>query len=170
MARPKDNQIEEAQDMDSARPNPTDSSDDVTAVRAPRILIAEDDEEMAALLAGGFSKAGYVTIVCNNGWDLLQFSGFGGKPQQDLIVSDIRLPGISGLDALRAFHYAGGFTPTILITAFGDEWTHSKSELLGAVDMFDKPFDIDDLVARVRELVPPGGSSPATVPPATEES
>ncbi len=148
----------------------TELQNDVAVAHAPRVLIAEDNEEMAALLVDAFRKAGYETVVCYDGWDLLQLSGFGEKPQQDLIVSDIRLPGISGLDALRAFHYAGGFTPTILITAFGDEWTHSKSEMLGAVDMFDKPFDIDDLVARVRELIPPGGSSPTTAPAATKRS
>ena len=125
----------------------------------PRIIIAEDDKEMASLLVRAFEKAGYNVIVCYSGWDLLRILGV--FPASDaykdvaLVVSDIRLPGISGLDALKTCGYAGGFPPIILITAFGDNWTHKEAQRLGAVDTLDKPFDIDELVDKVRKLVPP---------------
>ncbi|MEJ2722144.1 MAG: response regulator, partial [bacterium] len=67
----------------------------------------------------------------------------------DLVISDIRLPGISGLDVLKACGYISGAPPIILITAFGADWIHVEAEKLGAVDMVDKPFDIDDFVVRV---------------------
>lgn len=125
--------------------------------RRRRVLIAEDDVEMAALLADVLGQAGYDTTVCDSGWELLKQMGFAGDPadEVDLVVSDIRLPGFSGLDALRAAYYTGGLPPMILITAFGDDWTHAKAAQLGAVCMFDKPFDMDDLLRKVRELVPP---------------
>jgi DNA-binding response OmpR family regulator len=47
-----------------------------------------------------------------------------------------------------------GFPPIVLITAFGDEETHSLAENLGAAAMFDKPFSMDDLLAKVHELLP----------------
>jgi DNA-binding response OmpR family regulator len=125
----------------------------------PRILVAEDDEEMAALLVGALRKAGYETTTCHDGLQLLghlKFSASDAHEGFDLVISDIRMPRISGLDVLRAESFGGEFPPIILITAFGDEWTHGKARYLGAVDVFDKPFDIGDLVTRVRELVPPG--------------
>jgi DNA-binding response OmpR family regulator len=73
----------------------------------------------------------------------------------DLVISDIRMPNITGLDVLRAKSYGGELPPVILITAFGDEWTHDKAKYLGAIDVIDKPFDIRAFIDRVREIVPP---------------
>jgi DNA-binding response OmpR family regulator len=84
----------------------------------------------------------------------LKFSATEDHHNIDLVISDIRMPRISGLDVLRAESFGGEFPPIILITAFGDEWTHGKAKYLGAVDVFDKPFDIGELVDRVRELLP----------------
>ena len=122
-----------------------------------RILVAEDDHEMADLVVGALRKAGYDTETCHDGLELLRhlkFSESDDLTEFDLVISDIRMPHISGLDVLRAKNYGGEFPPIILITAFGDEWTHGKAQYLGAVDIFDKPFEIADLVSRVRELVP----------------
>jgi CheY-like chemotaxis protein len=66
-----------------------------------------------------------------------------------VIVSDIRLPGYSGFDLLEALHDAQCDTPVILMTAFGDQETHDKARRLGAVAIFDKPFDADDLSTAV---------------------
>jgi DNA-binding response OmpR family regulator len=130
-----------------------------TSLNPPRIVVAEDDVEMADLLVRAFVKSGYAVKVCQTGWDLLKVLGVfprsGNIQNIALVVSDIRLPGISGLDVLKTCGYTGTFPPMILITAFGDPWTHEEAERLGAVDTLDKPFDIDELVVRVRTLVPP---------------
>lgn len=124
-----------------------------------RILVAEDDYEMADLVVGALCKAGYETEICHDGLELLRYLKFSRSDdfkEFDLVISDIRMPHISGLDVLRAKSYGGEFPPIILITAFGDEWTHDKARYLGAVDIFDKPFEIGGLVERVKELIPPG--------------
>ncbi len=125
----------------------------------PRIIVAEDDAEMSFLLVRALEKAGYDVEACQNGWDLLRILGvFPASVAYkgvSLVVSDIRLPGMSGLDALKTCGYVGGFPPIILITAFGDNWTHEEARRLGAVEVLDKPFDIDELVDKVRKLVPP---------------
>jgi DNA-binding response OmpR family regulator len=130
--------------------------------RQRRILLAEDDVEMAALLVGALQKAGYQIETCYDGLQLLRRLKFSSEDVEhhdnsdfDLVISDIRMPKVSGLDVLRARSYGGGLPPVILITAFGDEWTHGKAKYLGAIDVFDKPFDIGELVDRVREIVPP---------------
>ena len=125
----------------------------------PRILLAEDDDEMRRLLAHALLAAGYDIIPCRDGMDLItHFDSFiigKGTLDFDLIISDILMPGLTGLEIFEDLHECKGFPPTILITAFGDESTRRKAEQLGVAAMFDKPFEIDDLLSKVREIVPP---------------
>ena len=124
----------------------------------PRILIAEDDGEMRSLLALFLEKAGYDVLTCSNGTDLVRYISTLFSPFRHekiaLVISDIRMPGFSGLEVLRKLHGYMGFPPMILITAFGDETIHAEAERYGARAIFDKPFDIDHLLARVLEIVP----------------
>ena len=73
----------------------------------------------------------------------------------DLIISDIRMPGITGIEVLEGLHAHENCPPMILITAFGDKETHAQAHRLGAAAIFDKPFDIEDLLANVRETLYP---------------
>ncbi|MDZ7305005.1 MAG: response regulator [candidate division KSB1 bacterium] len=130
------------------------------AAIAPHVLLAEDDHEMRALLARVLRKAGYEVTECSNGVELLEHLGSYFLPDEeheeiDLIISDIRMPGVSGLEILEGLSKHDDFTPFILITAFGDTETHAQAERFGALAMFDKPFDIDDLLAKVRKIAPP---------------
>lgn len=131
-----------------------------TALVSPHILLAEDDKEMRALLAGALRRAGYKVTECGNGVELLEHLGSFILPdleheQVDLVISDIRMPGLTGLEILEGLSKRPDFPPFILITAFGDVETHAKAKYWGALAMFDKPFDVDDLVAKVRKAVPP---------------
>jgi len=126
---------------------------------APRILLAEDDYDMRILLAWSLRESGYEVVECPDGIHLLDHVGSFFPPADpedfDLIISDIRMPGVTGLEVLEGTREYKGFPPMILITAFGDEETHEQARRLGAVAIFDKPFDIDDLLTKVREIVPP---------------
>ncbi len=123
----------------------------------PRILLAENDKEMRTLVALALRKAGYKVVECSNGINLLdqlsEVSCSNKHENFNLIISDIRMPGFSGMEILESFHACDDFPPLILITAFGDEETHAKAERLGAAAMLDKPFDIDILVGKVREII-----------------
>jgi CheY-like chemotaxis protein len=127
------------------------------SVRAPRILVAEDDAEMRRLLVWRLQNAGFDTVECSDGYQLLDNLGrpvLSGEPDDfDLIVSDIRMPGVTGLEVLEGIHETQWFVPMILITAFGNDEVHRQAEQLGAAGMFDKPFDIDDLIERIREVL-----------------
>jgi DNA-binding response OmpR family regulator len=119
------------------------------AARRARLLVAEDDPEMRALLAGYLRGEGYTVTEARDGGELRDHLGdcllSGADIYPDLIVSDIRMPGATGLDVLAGIHHSGVITPVILITAFGDEETHRLGESLGAAAVFDKPFDLDEL-------------------------
>jgi DNA-binding response OmpR family regulator len=133
---------------------------------APHILLAEDDHEMRSLLALSLRRAGFRVTSCRDGSDLLsQLTPFilhQAPVGFDLIVSDIRMPLITGLEILEDLPQREGFPPIILITAFGDQHTHERARELGAAATLDKPFNIEDLLALVRESLAgrPLGPSP----------
>jgi DNA-binding response OmpR family regulator len=125
---------------------------------AARVLLAEDDAEVRRLLTQALRRDGYDVIAVSTAEDLLgvlsasEAASPPGEPP-DLIVSDIRMPGISGLEMLGVLRQGERPPPVILITAFGDSETHAKAARLGAEFVFDKPFDLSDLRAAVRSVV-----------------
>ena len=128
--------------------------------RRPRVLIAEDNQELHRLLVTVLYEDGYHVEEVKTGFDLLARANRSSSAGQelDLIVSDIRMPGMTGLEVLaglRSPHRPEVWsTPVILITAFGDHETHAEAKRLGAV-LFDKPFDIDDLRTCAMTMVRP---------------
>lgn len=131
-----------------------------TAERTLRVLLAEDDRELRDVLALTLRHRGYDLVECENGMCLADWIGstvmIGDEEAFDLIISDIRLPGVSGLEILDALHAWGGGPPVILITAFGDAETHERAKRMGVHALLDKPFEIEDLLAEVDTAV--GGS------------
>jgi DNA-binding response OmpR family regulator len=122
------------------------------------ILLAEDDEEMRKLLALMLRKEGYQVTECADGLSLLDMlSSFflNGEEHEDfnLIISDIRMPGITGMEILMGANEMDNFPPIILITAFGDKETHMQAERLGAAALFDKPFDIKEMLKKVASIL-----------------
>jgi CheY-like chemotaxis protein len=126
------------------------------------ILLAEDNGEMRSLLALMLRKEGYRVSECPDGFSLLEMlSSFflTGEEYEnfDLIISDIRMPGVTGMEILAGTVKLDNFPPIILITAFGDKETHLEAERLGAAALFDKPFDIEDMLKKVRSILTPSG-------------
>lgn len=126
-----------------------------------RILVAEDDDEMRIMLVQALRSAGYKVVEVPSGIELLDYFNYllvrgpCGK-KISLIISDIRMPGFTGLEILQGMRHYKGFPPMILITAFGDEMTHAEAKRSGAAVVFDKPFDVNDLIAKVNEIIPAG--------------
>jgi CheY-like chemotaxis protein len=125
----------------------------------PSVLLAEDDSEMRRLLATALQQSGYRVIECQDGvsltWRLREIEQRNTGNAFDLIISDIWMPGITALEVLEGMRRRKTLPPVILITAFGDALTHSRARRVGAVAMFDKPFALEELLDRVRELAPP---------------
>jgi len=125
-----------------------------------RILLAEDDVEMRRLLAATLRRDGYEVIEAADGIELrrlveLHLLDNREHPAVDLVITDIRMPGQSGLRVLAGLRSEDWATPVLLITAFGDEATHAEAKRMGAAAVFDKPFDLDDLRTAVLNLVGP---------------
>jgi CheY-like chemotaxis protein len=124
------------------------------------VLLAEDDAPFRGLIASVLADEGYEVVEAADGPALLAhiestLNVRGEKADSFLIVADIRMPGLTGLDVLAILRCANRATPVILITAFGDEATHAEGRELGAVAVLDKPFNVQELRTAVVGAMPP---------------
>ena len=128
----------------------------------PRVLVAEDDDAMRKFLVRVLCADGYAAVECRDGIDVYESLGAfivrKAALNVDVIISDIRMPGLTGLEILEDLHDLKGFPPMILITAFGDAGVHARAKKAGAVAVFDKPFAIDELLGKLHEIAPRGPS------------
>jgi DNA-binding response OmpR family regulator len=123
---------------------------------SPLIALADDSAELRGLLAAALEIVGYRVVQAATGEDLLGTVRrlVADGVAVDLIITDVRMPTLGGLDAARRLREAGDATPLIFLTAFGDAWTRSQATELGAI-LLDKPLSITVLRHAVRlALVP----------------
>ena len=113
----------------------------------PHILLAEDDEALRELLDLSLTRAGYLVTCCSNGVDLLERLEEGDP--FDLVITDLRMPGCTGLEVLEQQQRQSRQAPFICMTAFGDQQTHERAQHLGAAVTVDKPFDLDEMIELV---------------------
>lgn len=125
----------------------------------PRVLLAEDDDEMRWIVASRLRRCGYEVVECRDGLELADQLGIGQNGPAlavDLVISDIQMPYITGLEILRALlAVRTAHLPVILITSFGDSETHEEAQRLGAAAVVDKPFELSRLVDVVETVLPP---------------
>jgi CheY-like chemotaxis protein/ribosome-associated translation inhibitor RaiA len=123
-----------------------------------RILLAEDDLEMRKMIAWSLREEGFDVTECKDGNSLIKRAGLLDSSRQtnffDLIISDIRMPGVTGMQVLEGVKDYMDFPPIILITAFGDEDTHINAKKSGAAMIIDKPFDMEDLLEKISQVIP----------------
>jgi DNA-binding response OmpR family regulator len=123
----------------------------------PRVLVAEDDDEMRRLVVEALRRDGYEVIAVSDGGRLLvtlahALVGAAGAELADLMVTDIRMPVCTGMQILEQLRASQWRMPVILMTAFGDATTREHARKLDAV-LFDKPFDLEDLRTAVASLL-----------------
>lgn len=128
--------------------------------RRGRLLLAEDDEAFRTLLQQALAYEGYDVMAVKDGTELLErlsgsLSAGLDEERFDVVVSDVRMPGWSGLNVLITMSHQVNPPPIVLITAFGDERLHEQAMKAGAIAVLDKPFEIDDLCALVNRLMEP---------------
>ena len=136
---------------------------------AARILLADDDAEMRSMMAWALEREGYILQECHDGESLLKWVNRSHSRSTnvrfDLVISDIRMPGASGLDVLEEVRSLGGKPAVILVSAFCDAQTEEQARRLGVAVLLPKPFELEDLLAAVREtlgdLESGGTSAPA---------
>lgn len=115
-----------------------------------RILLIEDDQELCHVLKISLEKAGYQTDICLTGTDALYYAL---QPVYNLIILDRMLPGMDGLSLLKLIRSNEITTPVILATAIDAVPERIAGLDCGADDYIVKPYDIEELMARIRALI-----------------
>jgi DNA-binding response OmpR family regulator len=131
-----------------------DDEEALTAGRRPRVLVADDDDDMRALVASALRLDGYVVIEARDGAEVLRVIS---RPESvpDVIVTDIRMPGRSGLTLLAGLRVEGWMTPIVVMSAFVTDQVRTVANQFGADAVLGKPFDIDDLRTVVMNVLRP---------------
>ncbi len=133
------------------------------APRARLVLIAEDDDEMRYLMTRALRRDGHDVLAAADGASLtaaLNAARSHGR-EPDLVVSDVRMPGMSGIDLVRWLREQRCAVRTVLVSAFADDETRASAEALGVAQVLSKPFDLDDLRTVVLHLLAPPRSRTA---------
>lgn len=120
----------------------------------PLVVIAEDNAELRGLLAVALERDGYRVAQAATGEGLVALVEELVRAGEALrlVVTDVRMPIVGGLDAARALHHAGHRVPLIFMTAYSDSWTRARAAELGAV-LLDKPLTLETLRRAVRRAV-----------------
>ena len=117
-----------------------------------QILVAEDDHDIASLIAHYIQKAGWQSHLATSGDDALAYAR---THTVDVAILDVMLPGISGLEVCRLLR-ADRLTatmPIIMVTARAEETDRIMGLEIGADDYISKPFSPNELIARIRALM-----------------
>jgi DNA-binding response OmpR family regulator len=114
-----------------------------------RIMIIEDDEEMRSLLKDFLEEEGFETDPVSNGVEALEKLS---KDRFDLVITDIRMPGLTGLDILPGIRKRKPEAPIIVMTAYGTDDMRRRSLERGATAYLEKPIPLSQLRTLIREL------------------
>jgi DNA-binding response OmpR family regulator len=123
-----------------------------------KVLVVEDDRKLGAFLGRVLSEEGYVADVCCNGLDAVAQAESGVYA---LAIVDWMLPGIDGLELVRRLRADGVGMPIVMLSARADVRERVLGLNAGADDYLPKPFDVDELVARVHALLRRAGGHAA---------
>jgi two-component system NtrC family response regulator len=118
-----------------------------------RILVVDDDESLRRVMQMQLEEAGYEVLVARHGADGLNLIE---DITPDLVITDLKMPGISGLDLLRKLREAYPETTVIMITAFGTVSTAVEAMKAGAYDYITKPVDYDQFILVVNRAMERG--------------
>jgi two-component system KDP operon response regulator KdpE len=129
----------------------------------PRILVVDDEPQLTRVLRTGLKSRGYDVRVAPDG--LAGFETFNDW-QPDLVITDLAMPNMDGLDLCRRLR-AISQVPIIILSAKGEEKIKVEALDIGADDFVTKPFGIDELLARVRASLRRAKPSPANETPQT---
>jgi len=117
---------------------------------AAHILVVEDRESLRRMLERALQQEGYAVTACADGEQAVVSLA---AESLDIVLTDLKLPGMSGIDVLRASRDAQPTVPVVVLTAFGTVGTAVEAMKLGAADFLEKPVEIEDLFQLVESLL-----------------
>jgi DNA-binding response OmpR family regulator len=123
-----------------------------------KLLVVEDEARIAAFLEKGLKAHGYAVEWARNGAEALRL---GAGPDIALVILDLKLPDLDGLEVLAGLRERGTTVPVVILSARGGVDDRVRGLELGADDYLAKPFAFEELLARVRARLRPGAAAGA---------
>lgn len=120
------------------------------AAAAPRVLVVDDEENVAFLISSALRLAGYETLVATTGVQAVEDVG---RFAPHVVVLDVMLPDTDGFEVLRRIRTGGSQAPVLFVTARGATTDRVRGLTSGGDDYIVKPFELEELVARVQVAV-----------------
>src|SRR6266550_1976401 len=117
------------------------------------ILLIEDDASLAGNLCDVLTEDDFKVTVCNRGDEGLRRAS---EEECDVVLTDLRLPGLGGLELVRQLHETQPRLPVVLMTAHGTIETAIEATKLGAYDYLQKPFEMPELIALLNKAAEAG--------------
>jgi two-component system, OmpR family, response regulator MprA len=118
-----------------------------------KLLVADDSETVLLMLQRRLEMEGYEVATASDGIEALDSVK---KDEPDLVLLDAMMPNKSGVDALKELRASGSKVPVLIISAHLDAQEPERMQKIGADGCVPKPFEWDELIARIEELAPRG--------------
>lgn len=118
--------------------------------RRPIVAVIDDDDSMRAATSNLLEAAGYATTTFSSAE---RFLGFARRSSVSCIVTDVRMPGMTGLQLFESLVASGSGIPTVLVTAYPDETVRLRARKAGISCYLNKPFSPEELCACVEAAV-----------------
>lgn len=118
------------------------------------VLIVDDDIPVARLAARLVERLGYQVTVLHK--PLVALERLRESPDEfDILITDHRMPGMTGLTLIRAIRESGNQMPVLIVSGYGEELTFENLKAVGVGPVLDKPYSRDDLATRLQGLLSP---------------
>ncbi|ACA60664.1 response regulator [Candidatus Desulforudis audaxviator] len=114
------------------------------------LLVVDDQPAIRQLLSEALESEGHAVVVASNGYEAINITR---QQKPELILLDLKMPGLGGLETLREIHKYSPDIPVILITAYGELSDLGEAERLGVRRLIIKPFDLNEVRSLVRSVL-----------------
>jgi len=114
-----------------------------------QVLVIEDDERVAELFAGTLAEAGHDAVVCHTGAQGL--ASIKSRPPQ-VVFLDVRMPGMNGIEVLRAIREIDADLPVILVTGHATTGEIEQARALGVTEIVEKPYILNEFTAALSRI------------------
>jgi DNA-binding NtrC family response regulator len=129
-----------------------------------RVLFAEDDDDLRRSLGDALQSSGYEVVSVRDGHAALEHLGASlvlerRDAPMDILVTDLRMPGVTGLQLLEGLRARGWTLPIVVMSAFGDDDVRQRALASGATAFLNKPVDVDELQRIIQQSVAAEGGA-----------